>query len=176
MRVTSDHVNRARGETFTTYQLNQPSQSFFTAGKSKQLVNVSMHHPADKLTKQPHCQECIHRDRIIQYDRQRLLRLYDENRQLHEQLRSSASLTRQYENDIQKMKQHLKKVNAQLYEYHLSYDQLKQTIALEKKRDEEKEEEDKQQATMEHLKRLRYEVDMYNRLVAAKQQQEHKRV
>jgi hypothetical protein len=67
-------------------------------------------------------------------------------------------------------------MNSRLYEYHINFDQLKQTIISEKKTspkiDEQKDEEDKQDTTIDHLKRLRYEVQMYKRIVAAKQKQE----
>jgi hypothetical protein len=113
---------------------------------------------------------------MIHLERQRLLRLYDENKKLNEQLRSSASLNQRYKDDIQKLRYHLTKVNSHLYEYQINFDQLKQKIVSEKKTnpkiDEEK--EDKQDMTIDHLKRLRYEVQMYNRIVAAKQHQEEK--
>ncbi|UJR30178.1 hypothetical protein I4U23_017718 [Adineta vaga] len=173
--TTSEPINRNRSETFTTYQVKELSDSFFTLGKTNQPANNSL--LLETYTKQQICQQCIHRDRIIHYERQRLLRLYDENKQLHEQLNSSLLLNHQYETDIQNMKHHLKKVNGHLYDYRLNYDQLKQKLMSENKRDEEKiEHEDKQESTMEHLKRLRYEVNMYNRLIAAKQQQEYKRI
>ncbi|CAF1303701.1 unnamed protein product [Adineta ricciae] len=169
--VTSDPVNRARSETFTTYRVDQPSAAFFTYEKSKPPSHISVLH--EKYAKQHVCEACVHRDHIIHYERQRLLRLYEENKQLHEQLNSSRLLNQQYENDIEKLKIHLRKVNSHLYEYHVTYDQLKQKIVEEKKQDEH---EDKQESTMEHLKRLRHEVNMYNRLVAAKQQHEQRRI
>jgi len=174
--ISPDNVNRTRRDTFTTYQLKQPSASFFTDRNLNQSINISV--LQDKYEKQqtPQCQECVHRDHIIHSERQHLLRLHDENRKLDEQLRSSILLNRQYENDNQKLKYHLTKMNSRLYEYHINFDQLKQTIISEKKTspkiDEQKDEEDKQDTTIDHLKRLRYEVQMYKRIVAAKQKQE----
>ncbi|CAF0851391.1 unnamed protein product [Adineta steineri] len=179
--ITSENVNRRRRRnTFVTYKIKQPPESFFTDGKSHPNPNnISI--LQEKYAKQQQCQECIQHKHIIHYERQRLLRLYDENRNLTEQLRSSVLLNRQYENDIFKLKEHLRIVNSHLYEYHINFDELKQKIESEKKTtpkiDEEvQEEEDKHDTTLEHIKRLRDEVHMYNRLVNAKQQEEQKKV
>ena len=84
-------------------------------------------------------------------------------------------LNHQYEEDIQRLKYHITKVNSHLYEYQINFDQLKQKIVSEKKIDQETK-EDKQDMTTDHLKRLPYEVQMYNRILAAKQQQEHEQL
>ncbi|CAF0980826.1 unnamed protein product [Adineta steineri] len=179
--ITSENVNRRRRRnTFVTYKTKEPPESFFTDGKSHPNPNnISILH--EKYAKQQQCQECIQHKHIVHYERQRLLRLYDENRNLTEQLRSSVLLNRQYENDIFKLKEHLRIVNSHLYEYHINFDELKQKIESEKKTtpkiDEEvQEEENKHDTTLEHIKRLRDEVHMYNRLVNAKQQEEQKKV
>ena len=174
--MTSDDTPRLRRDTFTTYQVKQSSGSFFTDRKPHQNLTVPI--LQQKYKKQQECQECIHREHIIRFERQKLLRLYDENKKLNEQLHSSTLLNQQYKDDIQKLKYHLAKVNSHLYEYQINFDQLKQKIVSGKKTSpkitEDKEEEKEEDTTNDHLKRLRYEVQMYNRIVAAKQQQEQK--
>ncbi|CAF3445168.1 unnamed protein product [Rotaria sp. Silwood1] len=173
--TSSENVTRPRHDTFTTYQVTQPSELFFTEEKSNQITNVSV--LQDEYKKQHECQECIRRNHIIHIERQKCLRLYEENKKLNEQLRSSILRNNQYEKDIQKLKYHLTTMNSHLDEYQTSFDQLKQKIVSEKKTtskiDKEKQietDEDKHDMTSDHLKRLRYEIQMYNRLVAAKQQ------
>jgi hypothetical protein len=46
----------------------------------------------------------------------------------------------------------------------------------EEEEEEEQQQEDKQEVTSNHIKRLRYEIQMYNRIVAAKQKQEQKQI
>ncbi|CAF2981015.1 unnamed protein product [Rotaria sp. Silwood2] len=176
-----ENVTRPRHDTFTTYQVTEPCELFFTEGKSNQTANVSI--LQEEYKKQHGCQECIHRNHILPLERQKFLRLYEENKKLNEQLRASILRNHQYEEEIQKLKYHLTKINSHLYEYQINFDQLKQKIVSEKKTnpkiDKEKQietDEDKHNMTSDHLKRLRYEVQMYNRLVDAKQQQEQKMI
>ncbi|CAF1003601.1 unnamed protein product [Rotaria sordida] len=175
--TSSENVIRQRHDTFTAYQVTQPSELFFTEEKSNPITNISI--LQEQYKKQHECQECIRRNYIIHFERQKFLRLYEENKKLNEQLHLSIQHNHQYEEDIQKLRYYLKKMNSHLYEYQINFDYLKQKIISEKKTnskiDKEKQietDEDKYNMRIDHLKRLRYEVEMYNRLVIAKQQQQ----
>lgn len=179
--LPSENTARERRDTYTTRNMNQPSDIAFIDRKFNYNKNTSVLQEIYK--KQDRCQECVHRHQTIQYERQQRLYLYEENKRLTEQLRSSKQLNRQYEEDIQNLKYYLKRMNSYLYEYQFNFDQLKQKIASDKKTNpkinEEKQVEIvevKQDTIADHLKRLRHEIDMYNRLVAAKQQQEQKNI
>jgi hypothetical protein len=61
----------------------------------------------------------------------------------------------------------------------MNFDHLKQKLIFEKKTnpkidDDDEQEEEQEDDTIDHIKRLRYEIHMYNRLVAAKEKQEAK--
>jgi hypothetical protein len=173
--TSSDNLTRPRRDTYTIYEVKQSSGPFFTDRKSTQNRNTSI--LQEKYKKQQECEECLRRDHIIHHERRDLQYLYNQNKKLTNQLRSYILLNHQYKDDIQKLKYHLTKVNSHLNEYQINYDHLKQKIVYDKKPnpkiDEEEEEQDTQDDT-DHIKRLRYEIQMYNRIVAAKQKQEEK--
>lgn len=179
-RPSKDINIRPRRDTYTLYEIKQSSDLFFTDQKSDSILE-------EKYAMQKQCRQCLHRDRIIQLQRDDLTRLYQQNKKLNHQLRSSILLNRYYEDDIEKLKHHLKKTNSHLFDYQLNFDQLKQKILSDKnkyskKKDDEQvnqeEEEDddevEEETTIDHIKRLRYEIQMYNRIVAAKEKEEEK--
>lgn len=175
----SANLIRQRRDTFTTYQLQKPSESFFTDRKSNSTANVAF--LEEKYAKQQQCQECIRRHHIINYQRRHIAQLYDENKKITEQLRSSIMANDKYEQDIERLNYHLRKMNTHLYQYQINLDHLKQKNTPDKKTSpkigrepEVITNDDESVLTNDHLKRLRYEVEMYNRIVAAKQHKEEK--
>ena len=84
--------------------------------------------------KQQECEECLRRNRVIDLQRQDLIRISNQNKQLNHQLRSSILLNQQYESESQKLKHHLNKVNSHLYEYQRNFDHLKQKNHLREKK------------------------------------------
>src|SRR5690348_10373393 len=85
--VTSiENETRPRRDTYTTYEIRQSSGAFFTDRIPNKNPSTSI--LQEKYKKQQECQECIHRDRIIHRQRQDFLRLYTQNKQLANQLRS----------------------------------------------------------------------------------------
>ena len=154
-----------------------PNESYLSSKRATQYESRS--YLMDNYQKQRLCKECPHRHYLLQVEHERLQRLYNENKKLHEQLRSSLSLSRHYKDENYRLKDHLIKINAHLYQYQLNIDQLKQEIHSEKKTSPKiqiEDSADEQQRRLEHLKRLRYEIEMYNRLTAAKEKQEEKQI
>lgn len=176
MYITApEDLIRPRRDTYTTYEVKPRSGLFFTDRKSDENHNKSF--LKETYKKQNECEECLQRDRIIYLQQQDLRRLYQQNKQLNKQLHSSILLNHQYENHIKTYKLHLTKVNTNLSEYQINYDDLKQKILSDQKTktkiDEEQEEvDDDDNEPVDHIKRLRYEIQMYNRIVAAKEKQE----
>ncbi|CAF1493056.1 unnamed protein product [Rotaria magnacalcarata] len=174
-------ANRERSDICTTYEMTQPSGLLFTDKKISNNGNVSV--LQENYRKQKECQECIRRYHKLLFERQQTIRLYEENKKLNEQLRLSVLLNHQYKEDIQQLKYYLRKMNSHLCDYQINFNQLQQKIVSQKtinlKINEEKKveiDDDEQDMTIDHLKRLQYEIQMYNRLVAAKQEQEEKRL
>jgi len=171
-----ENITRQRRDTYTTFDVEHSSGPFFTDSKPNENATVSV--LQEEYKKQQQCEKCLRRDRIIHLQHQDLIRMHNQNKQLDHQLRSSILLNHQYENETQKLKHHLNKINSHLYEYQMNYDHLKQKIISEKKTnpkiDEDEDEQEHEDETIDHLKRLRYEIHMYNRLVAAKEKQEAK--
>jgi hypothetical protein len=151
---------RRRSSTFTTYQIQQPSESesFFT---DKRI---------DSKQKQQICQDCLHRDKLLQDEHQRLLRAYDENEKLTKQLGSSVVRLHQYQEENSKLKQHLMKLNTHLQEYQVNFNLLKQKMLTEKNNNP------KQDTEVDQLRRLRHELQVYNQVIATKRQEEQKQI
>ncbi|CAF3529212.1 unnamed protein product [Rotaria socialis] len=168
-------ANREHRDTFTIYEMTQPSGLLFTDKKFSHNGNVSV--LQENYRKQKECQECIRRYHKLLFEHQQSIRLYEENKKINEQLRLSVLLNHQYKEDIQRLKYYLRKMNSHLCDYQINFKQLQQKIVSEKKINEEKKveiDDDDQDMTIDHLKRLQYEIQMYNRLVAAKQEKEEK--
>lgn len=126
--------------------------------------------PINTPQRQGSCQECIHRQNLIHNGNQHLLRAYNENRRLTEELRSAISLNHKYEEENEKLKQHIKKMNAHLEEYKNNFNQLKQKYMLEKNNQSQKD------VDANHLRRLRHELNIYRQVVASKQQEDQKNI
>ena len=179
-----DDMTRQRRDTYTIFKVKQPSDLFFTDRKPELNQHNSL--LEEKYKQQKECEKCIRSNRIINLQRQDLIRLYNQNKQLNHQLHSSILLNHQYKNDIERLKHHLTKVNSHLYQYQTNFDDLKQKILSDKKthpkideeeeEEEEEEERDEEDITIDHIKRLRYEIQMYNRIVAAKEKNEQKQI
>jgi hypothetical protein len=157
--TSAEPFNRRRRNTYTTFQVEQ---SFFTDRKANNPPTGSV---LQKKYSKQQCQKCRDRNDLVYIEHQRL---ENENKKLNEQLRSSVFLNHRYEEENDKLKHYLRKLNGNLSEYQMNFNQLKQKILSEKKISSKLDEENEQ----DHLKRLRYEVHMYNRIVAAKEQQE----
>ena len=161
--------DRPRRATYTIYEMKQPSSDgFFT---ERNVYN-------ERYSKEKPCAECYRRNRIIEHQKQDLSRLYEQNKLLKHELRSTISINQQYEHDLTKLKHHLNKVNSHLYEYQTNFDGLKQKILSDKKKyskeNHDDEHESEEETTVDHIKRLRYEIQMYNRIVAAKEKEQDK--
>jgi chromosome segregation ATPase len=155
---------RRRSSTFTTYQIQQPSESesFFTG---KRIHSVQKRTPTQKI-----CQECLHRDNLIENEHQRLVRAYDENEKLSKELRTSVVRIRQYQEENSKLKEHLMKLNTRLQEYQINFNLLQQKMPTEKVN------KPKQDLQVDQLRRLRHELQVYNQVVAAKRQEEQNQI
>ena len=112
--------------------------------------------PVEKI-----CQECLRRENLLQDENRQLVRAYEENRKLSEQLRSSVILNRQYQEENEKLKQHLTKMNALLQESRMNFDLLKRNRV-------------KQEFEDEQIKRLRHEIQVYNQFILTKRKEEQK--
>jgi hypothetical protein len=112
------------------------------------------------------CQECLHREHMLHNEQQRLLDLSNENKKLIKQLRASISLNHQYQDENQKLKHHLTQLNTRIHEYQMNFEALKQKMVSEKKF------KPKEDMEIDHLKRLRHEVHVYNQFIAAKRKEE----
>ncbi|CAF3165182.1 unnamed protein product [Rotaria socialis] len=159
------HLYRKRSSTFITRHTQKPSIPEY-AIVNKRNSCQSIRTPQ----RQEPCQECFHRQNLIQSANQQLLRAYSENRRLTEQLRSFISLNRQYEEDNLKLKQHLMKMSAYLEEYKTHFNQLKQTFIAEKNNQVQ------QGFDNDQLRRLRHEMHVCRQVVASKQQEEQKNI
>jgi hypothetical protein len=181
-------ISHERRHASTTHPTRQPLESLPIDRKALKSHSVSV--LQDKFEKQQPCQECLRRDRLYYIEHERLVRFYHENRKIYEELRASVALNRQYEQENRRVKSHVAKLNSQLYEFQMNSDQVKQRSPSKKKTtskfdakkaqidDEEEDDDDKEEeeATTDHIKRLRHEVQMYNRLVTAKQQQQEEKL
>ena len=151
-----EQETRPRCNTYTIHQVKQPSARFFT--------DQNEHVPMVKEKYRKQCEDCLRRNRLIDLQREDLLRLYNQNKRLNRQLGSVVLENRQYQQEIQRLKGQLKESQKNLNE-------LQQKLSPESQLDEEEEEEDGEENPVDHIKRLRYEIEMYNRLVVAKEKQ-----
>lgn len=159
----SEQKTRPRCKTYTIYQTKQPAREFFTDLNGDTPI-LQQKYQRQQQQQQRRCEDCLRRNRLIELQREDLLRLYNQNKRLNHQLGSAVLKNRQHENEIEKLKEHLS-------EYQRTLRDLKQKMSSETKPDEEQE-QDEEILTMDHLKRLRNEIQMYNRLVAAKDKSE----
>ncbi|CAF0993918.1 unnamed protein product [Rotaria magnacalcarata] len=159
------HLYRKRSSTFITRHTQKPSiPEYATVDKRNSFQSIRT------PQQQEPCQECFHRQNLIQSANQRLLRAYNENRRLTEELRSFISLNHQYEEDNLKLKQHLMKMSAYLEEYKTHFNQLKQKFIAEKNNQVQ------QDFGNDQLRRLRHEMYVCKQVVASKQQEEQKNI
>ena len=183
-------ISHERRHASTTYPIRQPLESLPVDRRALKSHSVSV--LQSKFENQQPCQECLRRDRLYYVEHQRLVRFYHENKKIYEELRASVALNRQYEEENRRLKSHVAKLNAQLYEFQMNFDQVKQKSSSKKKTtskfdarkaeidehedDDDDDDDDKEEATTDHIKRLRHEVQMYNRLVTAKQHQQEEKL
>ena len=187
-------ISHERRHASTTYPTRQPLEPLPIDRRPLKSHSVSVLH--DRFDKQQPCQECLRRDRLYYVEHQRLVRFYQENKKIYAELRASVALNRQYEEENRRLKSHVAKLNSQLYEFQMNFDQAKQKSSSKKKttskfdakkavidddededeNDDDDDDDDQEEATTDHIKRLRHEVQMYNRLVAAKQQQQEEKL
>jgi hypothetical protein len=137
----------------------QPAESFLS--KKQAMPNESLSYLEEKYAKQKPCRDCSRRAYLLQVEQQRLDRVSHDNQKLHSQIRSSIALNRHYADENRRLKSHLDKINTHLYQYQQNFDRLKQKIVSHPKSEEE-------QIHVDHLQRLRHEVEIYNRHVAGK--------
>ena len=142
-----------------------PAESFLSEQRAMGAESVS--YLQENYERQRQCRECSRRAHLLHVEQQRLQRASRENQKLHEQIRSSIALNRHYADENRRLKAHLDKINTHLYQYQLNFDQLKQKIQTNPKN------EDEEQMHVDHFQRLRHEVEMYNRHVAAKDRDDH---
>lgn len=109
------------------------------------------------------CEDCLRRNHLIDLQRDDLLLLYKQNKRLNQQLGSIVQQNRQYQQEIERMRGELKDCQKTIVK-------LQQNLAPESQTDEEEGEEEEEDP-VDHVKRLRYEIKMYNRLVLAKEKQ-----
>jgi hypothetical protein len=119
-------------------------------------VTYRIEQPVEKI-----CQECLRRENLLQDENRQLVRAYEGNRKLSEQLRSSVILNRQYQEENEKLKQHLTKMNILLQESQMNFDLLKRNRV-------------KQEFEDEQIKRLRHEIQVYNQFILTKRKEEQK--
>ena len=136
-------MSRRRSSTFVTYRIEQPVE------------------PVTKI-----CQECLRRENFLQEENQQLVRAHEQNRKLSEQLRSSVFLNRQYQEENDKLKQHLTKMNILLQESQMNLHLLKQKTGASDRA--------KQELEDEQIKRLRHEIQVYNQFILTKRKEEQK--
>ena len=166
-RKPSDHMHE-------TYRVDRPRESL--TGEKK--PNTPKHVSSIRMATDD-CEQCQELEYLLQVEQQRVEIFQHENQKLIHQLRKSIQQNYEYEYENEQLRSRLKKMNSHLYQHQRNFDGLKQKIAVEKKTNPkliEENDEDQQEKTSEHLKRLRYEVQMYNRLVAAKENEEERRV
>ena len=155
----SEQKTRARCKTYTIYETKQPSAEFFTDRDGSIPVLKEKYR-----RQQRQCDDCLRRNRLLELQREDLLRLYNQNKRLNHQLGSAVLQNRQFKSEIEKLKENLSECRTNLHD-------LKKKI-LSQPKTEDEEEQNEEELTMDHLKRLRYEMQMYNRLVAAKDKSE----
>lgn len=152
-----EQETRPRCSTYTIQQVKQPSARFFT--------DRNGHVPMVKEKYRKQCEDCLRRNRLIDLQREDLLRLYNQNKRLNHQLGSMVLQNRQYQQEIDRSKDQLKECQKNLHE-------LQKKLSPDSQIDDnEEEEEDGEENPVDHIKRLRYEMQMYNRLVIAKEKQ-----
>ncbi|CAF0790589.1 unnamed protein product [Adineta steineri] len=162
---TPEGPHRRRSSTFVTYEIRPPSKTQSVPS------NKNIHSKVNLSPKsQESCSECQRRENVLHNEHERLLHVYNENRKLNEQLRLATLTNHQYQEENSKLKQHLTKMNTHLKEYQVNYDLLKDKLTLEKIN------QPKQNIPTDPIKRLRHELQIYNEVIAAKQQKEQEQI
>lgn len=163
--LSSEKLYRKRSDTFIISPIQGKSNSEHIFMDKRNLNEPKQIFPRREI-----CQACFQRQNLFDNEHQRLLRAYEENRKLVEQLRLVTESNQQYQEENMKLKNHLMKMNNRLEEYKNNFHQLKQKTTLEKIKPL------KQDGDVDQLKRLRHELNVYKQVIAAKRQEEEKNI
>jgi hypothetical protein len=126
----------------------------------------------DEPDQRRRCDRCQRLADQLRWEEQRLDRLNEENMRLRHRIRASIALNRHYEDEQQRMRTEFDRIQSRLIQHQIQLDRSNETIVSQTKSARRKVERDthdnEQRTIVENLKRLRYEIQMYNRLVTSK--------
>lgn len=112
------------------------------------------------------CDDCFRRENLLRDKTQRILNLEREKRKLNEQVRSSFLVQRRYQEENQKLKEHFQRLVVSLRQNEKKILLLEEKIRVERSSSRD----------IDHFRRLRHELDLYNQIVDAKRRDEQEKL